>query len=183
MHYEFSRKTVVILVITIIAGFVVYNIAPTEIEPGQYSLTLEIHSDSIDASHTYNVSFVVETTGNDMEHRVNGTATNVTVTIPQSVEITPNNPLRVTIDVVGEDLVPDLRADLASPIAIAQCDRDASLRGTLADDVAVQLTDDLFGRQFLDAVHARSFGGPPRSEGLDLNCVVREHTDLGRDAQ
>jgi sodium-dependent dicarboxylate transporter 2/3/5 len=104
VHYEFSRKTVVILVVTIIAGFVVYNIAPTEIEPGQYSLTLEIHSDSIDASHTYNVSFVFETASNDMEHRINGTATNVTVIIPQSVEITPNNPLRITLDALGEDL-------------------------------------------------------------------------------
>ncbi|MGD9397557.1 MAG: DASS family sodium-coupled anion symporter, partial [Candidatus Thorarchaeota archaeon] len=97
-------KTVVILVITIIAGFVVYNIAPTEIEPGQYSLTLEIHSASIDASHTYNVSFMDEITDDNKEHRLNGTSTNVTVTIPQSVEITPNNPLRITLDAIGDEL-------------------------------------------------------------------------------
>ena len=104
MHYDFSRKTVVILVITVIAGFVVYNFAPTEIESGQYQLTLEIHSDSIDVSHIYNVSFVTEVTDSYIEHRINGTATNVTVTIPQSVEITPNNPLRITLDAVGEEL-------------------------------------------------------------------------------
>jgi sodium-dependent dicarboxylate transporter 2/3/5 len=91
-------------VITIIAGFVVYNIAPTEIEPGQYSLTLEIHSASIDASHTYNVSFMDEITDDNKEHRLNGTSTNVTVTIPQSVEITPNNPLRITLDAIGDEL-------------------------------------------------------------------------------
>ena len=104
MHYDFSRKTVVILIITVIAGFVVYNFAPTEIESGQYQLTLEIHSDSIDVSHIYNVSFVTEVTDSYIEHRINGTATNVTVTIPQSVEITPNNPLRITLDAVGEEL-------------------------------------------------------------------------------
>ena len=104
MDYGFSRKTVVILAITVIAGLVVYNVAPTQIEPGQYQLTLEIHSESIYTSQTYNVSFVSEVADDSIEYRLNGTSTNVTVTITQSVEITPDNPLQITLEAFGDDL-------------------------------------------------------------------------------
>jgi len=104
VDYGFSRKTVVILAITVIAGLVVYNVAPTQIEPGQYQLTLEIHSESIYTSQTYNVSFVSEVADDSIEYRLNGTSTNVTVTITQSVEITPDNPLQITLEAFGDDL-------------------------------------------------------------------------------
>ena len=104
MRYEFSRKTLVILAITIIAGFIFYNIAPTEIEPGQYNLNLELHSEGIDATQVFNVSFVTETGGGDVTYLLIGISTNVTVTIPQYVEIAPDSPLRVTLEATGEDL-------------------------------------------------------------------------------
>ncbi|OLS25291.1 MAG: Sodium-dependent dicarboxylate transporter SdcS [Candidatus Thorarchaeota archaeon AB_25] len=104
MHYKFSRKTAVILIITVIAGLVVYNIAPTEIEPGQYMIHLEIQSSSIDASQVYNISFVSDDLDDSIVQILNGTSTNVTVTIPQYVVITPDNPLRITLDAVGDSL-------------------------------------------------------------------------------
>ena len=107
MHYKFSRKTAVILLITVIAGFVVYNMAPTEIEPGQYWIDLEIQSNSIIATQTYNISFVDIASDGSIIQILNGTSTNVTVTIPQSVVITPDNPLRITLDAVGDSLSAD----------------------------------------------------------------------------
>ncbi len=104
MHYKFSRKTAVILLITVIAGYVVYTLAPTEIEPGQYQIGLQIQSDSIEATQSYNISFVDDTSDGSIIQILNGTSTTVTVTIPESVVITPDNPLRITLDAVGDSL-------------------------------------------------------------------------------
>ncbi|MFW9834737.1 MAG: SLC13 family permease, partial [Candidatus Thorarchaeota archaeon] len=105
MPYKFSRKTAVILVFTLVAGIILYNIAPTEIEPGQYSLTIEIHSAGIDISQTFNISFIHGVSDKDIDYLLNGTSTNVTVIVPQSVTITPNNPLRVTLEAIGDSLL------------------------------------------------------------------------------
>jgi len=101
---KFSHKTVVILVIAAVAGFVMYSIAPTEIEPGEYSISLEIHSEGIDVSKVYNISFVNYSSDDSIEDFLNGTSTNVVVTFPQSLRITPNNPLTITILVTGNQL-------------------------------------------------------------------------------
>ena len=81
--------------------------APTEIEPGQYWIDLEIQSNSIIATQTYNISFVDIASDGSIIQILNGTSTNVTVTIPQSVVITPDNPLRITLDAVGDSLSAD----------------------------------------------------------------------------
>lgn len=104
MQYRLSRKTAIIIVITIIAGFIMYTTAPTEIEPGTYSLSLEIHSIGIDASQTYNISFVNEPSDGESNYQLTGISTNVSVTIPLAVLITPDNPLRITLDATGDIL-------------------------------------------------------------------------------
>ena len=81
--------------------------APTEIEPGQYWIDLEIQSNSIIATQTYDISFVDIASDGSIIQILNGTSTNVTVTIPQSVVITPDNPLRITLDAVGDSLSAD----------------------------------------------------------------------------
>jgi sodium-dependent dicarboxylate transporter 2/3/5 len=104
VHYKFSRKTAVILLITVIAGFVVYNIAPTEIAPGLYRIDIKIHSNSIDATQSYNISFVDDASDGSIVQILNGTSTTVTVTIPESVAISPDNPLRITLNAAGDSL-------------------------------------------------------------------------------
>ncbi|MFW9963117.1 MAG: SLC13 family permease [Candidatus Sifarchaeia archaeon] len=104
MQYRLSRKTAIIIVITIIAGFIMYTTAPTEIEPGTYSLSLEIHSRGIDASQTYNISFVNEPSDGESNYQLTGISTNVSVSIPLAVLITPDNPLRITLDATGDIL-------------------------------------------------------------------------------
>ncbi len=81
-----------------------YSIAPTEIEPGEYSISLEIHSEGIDVSKVYTISFVNYSSDDSIEDVLNGTSTNVVVTFPQSLRITPNNPLIITIIVTGNQL-------------------------------------------------------------------------------
>ena len=94
----------IVLVITVIAGFAFYNLAPPEIEPGLYTITLEIHSDSIDFFQTYNFTFGNELSDDEFEHFIVGISTNVTITVPESVAITPDNPLRIILDATGNRL-------------------------------------------------------------------------------
>ncbi|MFW9807706.1 MAG: SLC13 family permease, partial [Candidatus Thorarchaeota archaeon] len=104
MQYKFSRKTAIILTFTLLAGILLYNIAPNEIEPGQYTLTLEIHSSNIDTTKTFNISFTNGPEDGDFEYLLNGSSTNVTVTVPQSLVIIPDNPLIVTLEATGDSL-------------------------------------------------------------------------------
>ena len=55
-------------------------------------------------------------------------------------------------DVVGHDLVAQLVIDALAAPAVAQRDRDRLLGGVLADDVLVQLRDDLPRRQLVEPV-------------------------------
>lgn len=104
MHYKFSRKTAVILIITAIAGFVLYNIAPPEIEPGLYTARLEITSSSITVTEIYN--FTLQSDGADSSEMTTliGTSTNATVTIPNRLLIAPDNPLTFTINATGDSI-------------------------------------------------------------------------------
>ena len=52
-------------------------------------------------------------------------------------------------DVLGDDLVAQVLGELPAAIAVAQRDRDRLLGLVLADDVLVQLRDDLLRSQFL----------------------------------
>jgi len=81
-----------------------YNLAPTEIEPGLYRLEIQIHSEGIDTSQFYNVSFVNEVTDGSSTHLLIGTSTNVTVTIPHNVVISSDNQLRIILDASGTAL-------------------------------------------------------------------------------
>jgi sodium-dependent dicarboxylate transporter 2/3/5 len=104
MVYKFSRKTAVILVITAITGFVLYNIAPPEIEPGLYSARLEINSSSITATEVYNLT--LQTTGTETSETflVTGISTNATVTIPRTVNIATDNPLTIIVNTTGDSI-------------------------------------------------------------------------------
>ncbi|MFW9910329.1 MAG: SLC13 family permease, partial [Candidatus Thorarchaeota archaeon] len=102
MQYKFSRKTAVILLITAVVGFVLYNVAPPEIEAGQYNVYLDISSDSISVSEGYNVTFQKEGSESSSSYLLTGVSTNVTVTIPNSVLIETNNPLTVIVNATGD---------------------------------------------------------------------------------
>ena len=104
MPYKFSRKTAIILLITVIAGFALYTVAPPEIEPGLYSARLEITSSGITITETYNLT--LQTTGTDSteEYILVGSSTNVTVTVPVIVVIATDNPLTFTLNATGDSI-------------------------------------------------------------------------------
>jgi sodium-dependent dicarboxylate transporter 2/3/5 len=104
MAYKFSKKTAVVLLITVVAAFVLYNIAPPEVTAGTYQADLRIHADGITAQQSFNVTLIeAGATGRSSVFLV-GAGTNVTVTYPSEVVIAPDSPVRIQLDVSGEAL-------------------------------------------------------------------------------
>src|SRR5690606_12061396 len=76
-------------------------------------------------------------------------------------------------DVVGHDLVAQVVIDALPAPAIAQRDRDRSLRGRLPDDVLVQLRDDLPRSQVLQPTAAAIAVLPGRWRGRQIDTGHR----------
>jgi len=100
-----SRKTIVILLVTILAGYILYNIAPPSVEPGQYEVSLNIISDGISAEESFNITLLQSGTSNQAIYHLNGTSTNVTLTVPDTVLIKTDSPIRFILNASGDPLL------------------------------------------------------------------------------
>lgn len=100
-----SRKTIVILLVTILAGYILYNIAPPSVEPGQYEVSLHIISDGISAEESFNITLLQSGTSNQAIYHLNGTSTNVTLTVPDTVLIKTDSPIRFILNASGDPLL------------------------------------------------------------------------------
>ena len=99
--YRISRKTVVILVITVIAGFVLYNIAPSDIQAGNYDATLTVDSVGIDINHSFNITIVDSGSRVTTTFQLIGESTNLSVTYTSIVSIGPGSTVSFQITAVG----------------------------------------------------------------------------------
>ncbi|MHA1637563.1 MAG: SLC13 family permease [Candidatus Thorarchaeota archaeon] len=102
--YAISRKTIVVLVIATIVGFSLYNIAPPDIAPGTYQATLFVNSPSLNVSSTYQINMVESGEFEESTYFINGTTTNLTLTITSTVPIAPNSMFSFTIEAEGTPL-------------------------------------------------------------------------------
>ncbi|MFW9957349.1 MAG: SLC13 family permease [Candidatus Odinarchaeota archaeon] len=100
-----SRKTFVTLLVAIFAGYILYNIAPPSVEPGQYEVSLHIMSDGINVEKSFNITLIQSGSISQTKHYLNGTSTNVTLTLPDRVQIKTDNPLRFVLNVSGDPLL------------------------------------------------------------------------------
>ncbi len=99
--YRISRKTVVILVITVIAGFVLYNVAPSDIQAGDYDATLTVHSVGIDVIHSFNITIVDSGSPVTTTFQLIGESTNLSVTYTSIISIDPGTRVSFQITAVG----------------------------------------------------------------------------------
>ncbi|MBN2230576.1 MAG: SLC13/DASS family transporter [Candidatus Thorarchaeota archaeon] len=107
MTFKASRRTIVIIIVTIIVGFVLYNLAPPEIDAGKYNASLTIRSEGIDVEQAFNITLVKTGTTSQVTYILNGSATFVRFTIPTVKVIGTDNPLRFIINATGDPLLAD----------------------------------------------------------------------------
>lgn len=107
MGYKFSRKTAIVLLITVAAAIVLYTIAPPEMAPGSYQADLRISGDAIDIQQRFNITLLSEGDTSRSEILIVGSGTNVTVSFPNQVVLAPDHPVRFLIEASGETLEAD----------------------------------------------------------------------------
>ncbi|MBD3407644.1 MAG: DASS family sodium-coupled anion symporter [Candidatus Lokiarchaeota archaeon] len=104
MTDEIPKKTVIVLIISVVAGLVLYTYAPPSIEPGAYSATLHIESEGISLQDTYSVEFAEGISSEELMFSYSGTSSNITITITEKVNIAPSSELVIVVHVIGDPL-------------------------------------------------------------------------------
>ncbi len=95
------------MVVTAIVGLALYNLAPPDFQTGEYQITILVVSPGIDVDLPV---VVLLAEGGQLEQRVynlNGTTTNVTVTVMIRVPLAPDTALTFIISAVGAPLAAD----------------------------------------------------------------------------
>jgi sodium-dependent dicarboxylate transporter 2/3/5 len=100
-----SRKTIVVLLVVSIAGYVLYSLAPSSAEPGQYKATLYIDSDGINVEASYNLTLLRSGSTTQTNYILNGTSTDVTFTIPDRALLKTSSPIRFIVNASGDALL------------------------------------------------------------------------------
>lgn len=107
MPKKSSRKTIVILLFTLIVGILLYTSAPASIQAGEYEATITINSPSISAKETYNITLQTSGTPSKTTFMLNGTSTTVEVTVPDLALISTNNPIQFIFNATGDTITAD----------------------------------------------------------------------------
>ncbi|MCF2137036.1 MAG: DASS family sodium-coupled anion symporter [Candidatus Thorarchaeota archaeon] len=102
-----SKKTIAILIIASMIGLILYNVAPPEITAGKYTVDIEIESSGISLTRSFNVTFVESGETSTSTVTINGTSTNVTIELTDTVVIAPDNAFTIKILATGEPLEAD----------------------------------------------------------------------------
>ena len=107
MPSKSSRRTIVILIFTLVVGIVLYTYAPSTIQAGEYETTLSIESPSISVTETYNITLLESGSPTENIFTLNGTSTVIEVTIPVSALISTDNPIRFVLNATGDIIEAD----------------------------------------------------------------------------
>ncbi|TFG99497.1 SLC13/DASS family transporter [Candidatus Thorarchaeota archaeon] len=107
MSNKSSRKTIVILIFTLVVGILLYTYAPASIQAGEYEATITINSPSISVIETYNITLQNSGSSTETIFTLNGTTTIVEVTVPDSALISTDNPIRFILNATGDTITAD----------------------------------------------------------------------------
>ncbi|TFG32931.1 DASS family sodium-coupled anion symporter [Candidatus Thorarchaeota archaeon] len=97
-----SRRTIVILLFTVVVGILLYTYAPAGIQAGDFDATLTIDSPSISVTETYTFTFQNTGPSSNNISILNGSATVVEVTVPVTALLYPDNPIRFILNATGD---------------------------------------------------------------------------------
>ncbi|MHA2084631.1 MAG: SLC13 family permease, partial [Candidatus Thorarchaeota archaeon] len=105
--YRISKKTIVVLALSLVVGIVLYNAAPTDIQTGEYQATLIVEVPSISVRQTFNVTMVEVGASHQESYYIIGTSTNLTVVVSTIVPIAPESKMHFEIIVEGDEIQAD----------------------------------------------------------------------------
>ncbi|NWF95262.1 MAG: DASS family sodium-coupled anion symporter [Candidatus Thorarchaeota archaeon] len=98
------RRLFIIILFAVLVGILVFNIAPSEVTPGDYKGTLNIEAPGVSSSKVLNFTLSPSKTGDEVLVTITGSTTNVTVRYTDTVRIAPGNTLSVVVSATGEPI-------------------------------------------------------------------------------
>ena len=104
MTHMIPRKSVFFLALAAIVGFILYTIAPADIQPGLYTARLQIDANSIDLDTRFNLTLSDADACTEEEYSFIGTKSNVTVAVRENVPVATESTLRFVVHVVGSPI-------------------------------------------------------------------------------
>lgn len=102
--YRISKKTLTVLVVATIVGFALYNIAPPDIQPGEYIATLSVDSGGISARLPLNIAVLETAEYQEDIATLVGQTTNLTVTYSSVLPIDTGRYISIRIRVQGDPI-------------------------------------------------------------------------------
>ncbi|MBD3158923.1 MAG: DASS family sodium-coupled anion symporter [Candidatus Lokiarchaeota archaeon] len=104
LSYQISRKTAIVLTIALVAGVVMYNIAPMDIRPGDYQATLTVDAPGISLEHSIPIEVVESGEIQETTVFLSGDSTNLTVLARNVLPINTDTPFRFVVEYSGESM-------------------------------------------------------------------------------
>ncbi len=102
--YGISKKTLTVLVVATIVGFALYNIAPPDIQPGEYIAVLSVDSGGLSARAPLNITVLEKTEYQEDVITLVGQSTNLTVTYSSVLPIDTGRYISIRIKVQGNPI-------------------------------------------------------------------------------
>jgi sodium-dependent dicarboxylate transporter 2/3/5 len=107
MPSKASRKTIVILTFTLLAGILLYIYAPPSIQAGEYEATLTIDSQSISRVASFDINLIESGSTSSSNITLSGNSTDVQVTVPEFTIISTDNPIHFVLNATGDAITAD----------------------------------------------------------------------------
>ncbi len=84
-----------------------YNIAPPDIQPGNYTVRVSVDAPGVSATHDHNLTLVNEGSPEDVTYELVGAATNISVTARSVVPVAPKSKVVIVVTATGAPLRAD----------------------------------------------------------------------------
>ncbi len=99
---QISKKSILFILISIVVGVSLFFIAPPDIEPGHYNVTLRIDTSTSEIVHDFNITLIDEGTPETSRIELTSPSLNITLTVTSVLPVAPNTQLTFTIQCSGE---------------------------------------------------------------------------------
>ncbi len=104
MSEQISKKSILFILISIVVGVSLFVIAPPDIEPGNYNVTLSIDTPTSEITHEFNITLIDEGTTESSTIELTSTGLNITLTATTVLPVAPNTQLTFIVECIGESV-------------------------------------------------------------------------------
>ncbi|MGY5875967.1 MAG: DASS family sodium-coupled anion symporter [Candidatus Thorarchaeota archaeon] len=99
-----SRRKVLLIILAVVVGIIAYNVAPPDIEPGDYEVEVVVSAPSINAVIRFNMSLVSSGENEYDTFIVEGDSTNISILVSTTTVVEPQSKIKIVLTAEGETI-------------------------------------------------------------------------------